>query len=171
MIFVFVILAIEERRHSLGSLANALKTSYQSTYVPLWECKFLHLILVCDGARIKYKLMYGMVYFKPVKNKQQSISCIGFPDTGMVVRYVDIKRHNDKAHNYDTYLNSGFLRTPCEYVLHGLVLGFDWAPLWPYPISKHPVATPNPVSCFLLQRFKFHPNVFCYLGGFSLMYK
>jgi hypothetical protein len=88
-----------------------------------------------------------------------------------VVRDVDIRRCNDKAYNYYKYLNNSLLRAPREYVLHGLVLGLDWAPLWPHPISMHLVATPNPVSCCLLQRFKFHPNVFYYLGGFSLMYK
>ncbi len=38
-------------------------------------------------------------------------------------------------------------------------------------MSMHLVAMPNPVSSCTSQRFKFHPNVFCYLGGFSLMYK
>ncbi len=38
-------------------------------------------------------------------------------------------------------------------------------------LSMHLVATPNPVYNCLWQWVKFHPNVFCYLGGFSLMYK
>ncbi len=43
----------------------------------------------------------------------------------MVVRYLDIKRHNFKAYNYYIYLNSGLLRAPRDYILHGLGLGFD----------------------------------------------
>jgi hypothetical protein len=57
--------------------------------------------------------------------------------------------------NYCTYLNSGLLEAPCEYVLHGLVPGLNWAPFWPLPMSMHLVATPSPVSCCLLQQFKF----------------
>jgi hypothetical protein len=48
---------------------------------------------------------------------------------------------------------------------------FRLSPLWPHPVSMHLVATPNLVSSCLLQWFKLHPNIFCYLGGFSLMYK
>ncbi len=87
----------------------------------------------------------------------------------MVVWHVDTRRCNDKVHII-IHTWTGLLRAPREYVLHGLILGLNWAPLWPHPISMHLVATPNPVSCCLLQRLKFHPNVFCYLGGFSLMY-
>jgi hypothetical protein len=60
------------------------------------------------------------------------------------------------AYNYCTYLNSGFLEAPREYVLQGLVPGLSWAPFRPLPMSMHLVATPNPVSCCLLQWFKFH---------------
>ncbi len=74
--------------------------------------------------------------------------------------------HNSQC----TYLNSSLLVAPLEYVLHGLVLGIDWTLFWPLLMSMHLVATPNPVSNCLWWRFKFHPNVFCYLGGFSLMY-
>ncbi len=42
--------------------------------------------------------------------------------------------------------------------------------IWPLLMSMHLVATPNPVSSCLWQWFNFHPNIFCYLGGFSLMY-
>jgi hypothetical protein len=70
-----------------------------------------------------------------------------------------------------TYLNSGLLVAPREYVLHGLVPGMYWAHLWPLLMSMHLVATPNPVYNCLWQQFKFLPNVFCYLDGFSLMYK
>jgi hypothetical protein len=70
-----------------------------------------------------------------------------------------------------TYLNSGLLVAPCEYVLHGLVPGIDWTPFWPLLAIMHLVAMPNPVFNCLWQQFKFHPNVFCYLGGFSLMYE
>jgi hypothetical protein len=69
-----------------------------------------------------------------------------------------------------TYLNSGLLVAPREYVLHGLVPGIDWTPSWPILMSMYLVATPNPVFNCLWQRFRFHPNVLCYLGGFSLMY-
>ncbi len=58
--------------------------------------------------------------------------------------------------NYYTYLNSGLLEAPCEYVLHGLIPGLNWAPFWPHPMSMHLVATPSSVSCCLSQRFKFH---------------
>jgi hypothetical protein len=67
----------------------------------------------------------------------------------------DTRRQMHK--NYYTYLNSGLLRAPREYVLHGLVPGLDWASIWPHSMSMHLVATPNPVSCCLLQGFKFHP--------------
>ncbi len=70
-----------------------------------------------------------------------------------------------------TWTAVGLLRAPREYNLHGLFPSLDWAPLWPHPISMHLVATPNPVPNCLLQRFKFHPNSFWYLGDFSLMYK
>jgi hypothetical protein len=49
-----------------------------------------------------------------------------------------------------------FLKHPCDYVLHGLVPGLNWAPFWPLPMSMHLVAMPSPVSCCLLQRVKFH---------------
>ncbi len=49
--------------------------------------------------------------------------------------------------------------------------GIDLTLFWPLLMSMHPVATPNPVSSCLLQWLKFHPNIFCYLGGFSPMYK
>jgi hypothetical protein len=71
--------------------------------------------------------------------------------------------------NQCTYLNSSLLVIPCEYVLHGLVLGIDWTPFWPLLTSIHLVATANPVFNCLWHRFKFHPNVFCYLVGFSRM--
>ncbi len=58
--------------------------------------------------------------------------------------------------NYCTFLNSGLLEAPREYVLHGLVPGLNWAPFWPLPMSMHLVAMPSSVSCCLLQRFKFH---------------
>ncbi len=74
--------------------------------------------------------------------------------------------HNSQC----TYLNSGLLVAPSEYVLHGLALGVYWTRLWPLLTSMHLVATPDPVYSCLWQRFKFHPNVFCSLGGFSLMY-
>ncbi len=83
------------------------------------------VMLVRDSARIKYKLMYVMVYFLPAKNKQQLLSCIGFPDIGMVVRHVDIRQYNDKVYNYYTYLNSDLLKAPRKYLLHGLVPGLD----------------------------------------------
>ncbi len=70
-------------------------------------------------------------------------------DAGIVVRHIDTRQYNDKAYNYYTYLNSGLLWAPREYVLHGLVLGLDWAPLWPHPISMHLVAMANSVSCCL----------------------
>ncbi len=70
----------------------------------------------------------------------------------------DTRRQMHK--NYYTYLNSSLLRAPREYVLHGLVPGLDWASIWPHSMSMHLVATPNPVSCCLLQGFKFHP---CFL--------
>jgi hypothetical protein len=73
--------------------------------------------------------------------------------------------------NVHTWTAVFFFKAPCEYVLHGLVPGIGWTPFWPLLMSMHLVATPNPVSSCLLQRFKFHPNVFCYLGGFSRMYK
>ncbi len=44
-----------------------------------------------------------------------------------------------------TYLNSGLLWTPCEYVLHGLALGVYLTRLWPLLTSMHLVAMPNPV--------------------------
>ncbi len=85
---------------------------------------------------------------------------------------VNIYRYRAIVHNGRcTYLNSGLLVAPREYVFHGLVPGVYWAYLWPPLTSMHLVATPNPVYNCLWQRFKFHPNVFCYLGGFSLMYK
>ncbi len=71
----------------------------------------------------------------------------------------------------NAYLNSSHLEAPREYVPHGLVPGLDWAPFWPLPMRMHLVATPSPVSCCLLQRFKFHTQRPCCLGGFSLMYK
>ncbi len=57
--------------------------------------------------------------------------------------------------NYCTYLNSGLLEAPHEYVRHGLVPGLNWASFWPLPMSMHLVAMPSPVSCCLLQQFKF----------------
>ncbi len=32
---------------------------------------------------------------------------------------------DDTTYNYCTYLNSGLLEAPCEYVLHGLVPGLN----------------------------------------------
>ncbi len=48
-----------------------------------------------------------------------------------------------------TYLNSHLLAAPREYVHHGLVAGLDWASFWSLSPSMHPVAMPNPVSCYL----------------------
>ncbi len=65
---------------------------------------------------------------------------------------------------YYTYLNSGLLKAPRKYVIHGLVPSSNWAPLWPHPSSMHLVATPA-VSCCLLQRFKFHTQRLLLSGG------
>jgi hypothetical protein len=43
--------------------------------------------------------------------------------------------------NYCTYLNSGLLEAPHEYILRGLIPGLNWAPFWPLPMSMHLVAT------------------------------
>jgi hypothetical protein len=90
----------------------------------LFVSVFSLILTVHVGARIKYKLMYYGL-FLTCEKRQQSISCIGFPDAGIKVRHVDTRQYNDKAYNYNTYLNSGLLRAPHEYVLHGLVLGLD----------------------------------------------
>ncbi len=73
----------------------------------------------------------------------------------MIHEYMKIQ-DNKCVINYCTYLNGGLLGAPREYVLHGLVPGLNWAPLWPHPMSMHLVTTPSSVSCFLLHRFKFH---------------
>jgi hypothetical protein len=65
---------------------------------------------------------------------------------------------------YCTYLNSGLLEAPREYVLHGLIPGLNWASYWPLPMSMHLVATPSPVSCCLLQQVKFHNYRFLLSG-------
>jgi hypothetical protein len=74
---------------------------------------------------------------------------------------------DDSAYDQCTYLNRGLLEALRKYVLHGLVPGIDWTPFWPLLMSMYLLVTPNPVSSCLWQRLKFHPNVFCYLGGFS----
>ncbi len=76
----------------------------------------------------------------------------------MVVRHVDTRCCNDQVCNYYTYLNSGLLRAPREYVLHGLVPGSDWAPLWPHPISMHLVATPNPGILLFIAAVQVSPQ-------------
>ncbi len=84
---------------------------------------------------------------------------------------VNTCRYKVTMHNGQCkYLNSGLLMAPRKYILHSLVLGIDWTPFWPLLMSMHLVATPNSVSNCLWRWFKFHPNVSCYLGGFSLMY-
>ncbi len=65
-----------------------------------------------------------------------------------------------------TYLNSGLPVAPREYVLYGLNPGMYWTHLWPLLAGMHLVAMPNPVYNCLWQWFKFHPNIFCYQGGF-----
>ncbi len=75
----------------------------------------------------------------------------------IAIRYVNTQHYRQQMHNnYCTFLKSGLLEAPREYVLHGLVPGLDWAPFWALPMSMHLVATPSPVSCRLLQRLKFH---------------
>jgi hypothetical protein len=53
--------------------------------------------------------------------------------------------------NYCTYLNSGLLRAPREYVLHGLVPGLDWASFWPHSLW----------ACILLPRPTRYLAVYC----------
>ncbi len=80
----------------------------------------------------------------------------------IIAQYVNA--HNYKmtiTHNYSTYLNSGLLEAPREDVLHGLVPGLNWAPLWPLPMTMHLVATSSSVSCCFLQWFKFQCMYIC----------
>ncbi len=89
----------------------------------------------------------------------------------IATRYVNTWHYKTtNAYNFCTYLNSGLLEAPRKYVLHGLVPCLNWAPFWPLPMSMHLVATPSPVSCYR-NGSSFTPCAFCYLGGFSLMYK
>ncbi len=46
--------------------------------------KFYFIIIVRNGARFKNKLIGVMVYFKPMKNKQQSVSC-SFPQYKIIM--------------------------------------------------------------------------------------
>ncbi len=85
---------------------------------------------------------------------------------------VNIYSYKRTMHNSQcTYLNSCLLVATRKYVFHGLDPGIYWTPFWPLLASMHLVATPNPVFNCLWQRFTYYPNVFCYLSGFSLMYK
>ncbi len=47
---------------------------------------------------------------------------------------------------------------PREYVLHGLILGIDWAPFWPLLASMYLVATPNPVFNCILTTVQVSPQ-------------
>ncbi len=59
---------------------------------------------------------------------------------------VNIYSYRTIVHNSQcTYLNSGLLMAPREYVLHGLVPGMYCAHLWPLLTSMRLVAMPNPV--------------------------
>ncbi len=92
------------------------------------------------------------------KNKHRSVLRIRFPERRKlrhIMRIHDITRWR-AYNNYCTYWNSHLLEAPREYVLQGLYPGLNWAPFWPLPMSMHLVATPNPVSCCLLQRVRFH---------------
>jgi hypothetical protein len=80
-----------------------------------------------------------------------------FLSAGKATQYVNTWKYKTAMHdNYCTYLNSGLLEAPHEYVLHGLVPGLNWALFWPHPMSMHLVATPSSVSCCLFQQIKFH---------------
>ncbi len=137
---------------------NWVREAHQGLVSTQFYFQFLCFVFVRDGARFKYKLMGVMVIFYLRKNKHQSVLRTRFPEHRKLQHITgihDIARcwaHN----NYCTYLNSHVLEAPREYVLHGLVPGLNWAPFWPLPLSKHLVATPNPVSCCLLQRVGFH---------------
>jgi hypothetical protein len=62
--------------------------------------------------------------------------------TGGIARYYTGK----KAWLWScTYLNSHLLGAPCEYVLHGLDPGLDWASFWPSAPRVFHVATPHSV--------------------------
>ncbi len=67
-------------------------------------------------------------------------------DAGICTRYKNTRYYKTtNAYNYCTYLNSGLLEAPCEYVLHGLVPGLNWAPSWPLHMSMYFVTTvPQP---------------------------
>jgi hypothetical protein len=93
-------------------------------------------------------------------------------DAGICTQYMSTRYYKTtNAYNYCTYLNSGLLEATRECVLHGLVPGLNWAPFWPLPMSMHLVATPAQYLDVSCNRPSFIPSVFCFLGGFSLIYK